>query len=167
MRRILLLASLCILALGPVFSLHAQAYKVTNLVSDGSVTATTMDSNFQNPWGISVSPTWWISTANPGFNNVVNASTNAIMFKVAVSPGSTAFKTGSPAGSVTTSGASGMVLSNGAKASFLFSTLDGTISGWNGALGTNTPNTLIAINNSSTGACYPGLALLNSNATTS
>ena len=167
MRRIsLLLASLSILAMAPVHS-HAQAYKVTNLVSDGSVTATTMDPTFQNPWGISVSPTWWINTANTGFNYAVNAATDAIMFKVAVSPGSTAFKTGSPAGSVTTTGASGMVLSNGTKASFLFATLDGTISGWNGALGTNTPNTLIAINNSSTGACYPGLALLNSNATTS
>ena len=137
MRRIffLLLASFNILAVGPVPSLHAQAYQVTNLVSDGSVKATTMDPNFLNPWGMSVSPTWWISTANSGYNYVVNATTDAILFKVAVAPGSTSSMTGTPAGSVTTSGASGMVLSNGAKASFLFATLDGTISGWNGALG--------------------------------
>jgi uncharacterized protein (TIGR03118 family) len=169
MRRIilLLLASLGILILGSVPSLHAQAYKVTNLFSDGSVTATTMDPNFQNPWGISVSSTWWVSTANLGFNFVISPATSTSPFKVAVAPGSTAFPNGSPAGSVTTGGASGMVLSNGTKASFLFSTLDGTISGWNGLLGQATPTTLIAINNSSTGACYPGLALLNANATTS
>ncbi|HXS12435.1 MAG TPA: TIGR03118 family protein [Acidobacteriaceae bacterium] len=169
MRRVfvLLFAALCIVTAGPAPSLHAQAYKVTNLFSDGSVTATTMDPNFLNPWGISVSGTWWISAANSGFNFVVSSTTNASPFKVAVAPGSSSSKTGSPTGSVTTSGASGMVLSNGGKASFLFSTLDGTISGWNGALGQATPTTLIAVNNASAGACYPGLALLNANATTS
>lgn len=169
MRRILLLllASLSILSFGPVPSLHAQAYKVTNLVSDGSVTATTMDPNFLNPWGISVSGTWWMSAANSGQNFVVNATTNAILFRVDVPPGSSSSKTGVPAGSVTTSGASGMLLSNGIKASFLFSTLDGTISGWNNALGTNLAVPLIAINNNAAGACYPGLAILNASATAS
>ncbi len=169
MRRIvlLLLASLIIFISGPLPSLHAQAYKVTNLLSDGSVPATTMDPSFLNPWGISVSPTWWISTANSGDSFVVNATTDAIVFRVLVPPASSSSTTGTPAGSVTTAGASGMVLSNGTKASFLFSTLDGTISGWNNLLGTNLAVPLIAINNSSAGASYPGLALLNVNATTS
>ena len=169
MRRIvlLLLASLSILTVGPVPSLHAQAYKVTNLLSDGSVPATTMDPSFLNPWGISVSPTWWISTANSGENFIVNATTDAIVFRVLVPPASASSMTGTPAGSVTTSGASGMILSNGTKASFLFSTLDGTISGWNNLLGMNLAVPLIAINNASAGASYPGLALLNVNATTS
>ena len=169
MRRILLLllASLSTLITAPVLSLHAQAYQVTNLVSDGSVKATTMDPNFLNPWGISVSPTWWISAANSGQNFVVNASTNAILFRVNVPPASASSMAGTPAGSVTTAGASGMVLSNGVKASFLFSTLDGTISCWNSVLGTNLAVPLIAINNSAAGASYPGLAILNANATTS
>lgn len=169
MRRIffLLLASFSILAVGPVPSLHAQAYQVTNLVSDGSVKATTMDPNFLNPWGMSVSGTWWISTANSGFNYVVPSTTDAIAFKVVVPPASTSSMTGTPAGSATTGGASGMVLSNGTKASFLFSTLDGTIDGWNSKLGMNLAVTLVAINNSSAGASYPGLAILNANATTS
>ena len=169
MRRILflLLASLAILTLAPVAASHAQAYKVANLFSDGSVTATTMDPNFQNPWGISVSPTWWINTANTGFSYVVSPATSTSPFKVVVPPATTAFPTGSPAGVVTTGGASGMVLSNGTKAAFLFATLDGAIFGWNNGLGQNGAVTLIAINNSSTGACYPGLALLNANATTS
>jgi uncharacterized protein (TIGR03118 family) len=54
-----------------------------------------------------------------------------------------------------------MLLPNGTKASFLFSTLDGTISGWNSKLGTAGAISQAAINNSAAGASYPGLAILN------
>src|SRR5215467_2053147 len=122
MRRILLLllASLILLGASPVISMHAQAYTVTNLFSDGSVTAVNKDPGFLNPWAISSSGTWWISTANTGFNYVISSATNASTVHIMVPPGS-GTGTGTPAGSVTTSGASGMLLSNGAKASFLFS----------------------------------------------
>ena len=66
-----------------------------------------------------------------------------------------------PAGSVTTAGAVPLLLPNGIKASFLFSTLDGAIAGWNSALGTNGAVAQIAINNSAAGASYPDLAILN------
>ena len=160
-----LLAALAtaLFAVHPVCSAHAQvagAYKVTNLISDGSVPATVMDSSFVNPWAMSVSGTWWISTANTGFNYVVSSTTSAISFKVVVPPGS-GTGSGLPAGSVTTTGATGVVLPNGTKASFLFATLDGTISGWNSKLGTAGAVCQIVINNSSAGASYPGLALLN------
>ncbi len=140
----------------------AQAYKVTNLVSDGSVAAPTMDANFINPWAMSISGTWWMSTQGSGYSYVVPASSGTISFKVVIpaASGSTT-ATGSPAGAVTTAGTTGMILPNGTKASFLFSTLDGTISGWNSKLGTNGAVAEIAINNSSAGASYPGLAILN------
>jgi uncharacterized protein (TIGR03118 family) len=140
----------------------AQSYKVTNLVSDGSVPAVTTDANFKNPWAISTSGTFWISTANTGFNYVIPATTSAISFKVIV-PTAAAPNTapGLPAGSVTTGGAVGMLLSNATKASFIFSTLDGTISGWNSKLGTANAISTIMVNNSSAGASYPGLAILN------
>jgi uncharacterized protein (TIGR03118 family) len=143
----------------------AGAYKVTNLRSDGSVPANFTDPNFINPWAISVSGTWWISAQVKGYNYVVSATPNpgSSPFKVIVPP-ATGTGTGSPAGSVTTAGATGMILSNGTKASFLFSTLDGTISGWNLPLGTSTsapPVTLIAINNHAAGAIYPGMAIIN------
>lgn len=48
-----------------------------------------------------------------------------------------------------------------------FSTLDGAIYGWNSALGTKGAQTLVAIDNSSAGASYPGLAIINPTATTS
>jgi uncharacterized protein (TIGR03118 family) len=141
------------------------AYKVTNLVSDGSVPAAFTDSNFINPWAISDSGTWWISAEGNGLSYVV-ASTptpGTIGFRVNVPLASgAATPPGIPAGSVTTAGATGMILPNGTKASFLFSTLDGTISGWNSKLGTAGATAQIAINNSAAGAVYTGLAIVNS-----
>jgi uncharacterized protein (TIGR03118 family) len=148
-------------AIGLSVPAGAQSYKVTNIISDGSVPATTVDANFINPWGISASGTWWISTAGSGYNYAV-ASTGLISFKVIVpSAANNSTSVGFPAGSVTTGGATGMILPNGTKASFLFSTLDGTISGWNSKLGTANAVSQIVINNNASGASYNGLALLN------
>lgn len=139
----------------------AQAYKVANLVSDGSVPAVTTDPNFINPWAISASGTWWISAQGTGFNYVIPAA-GTVSFKVIVpNQSGLTTATGLPSGSVTTGGTVGMVLPNGTKASFIFSTLDGTISGWNSKLGTANAISQIAVNNSAAGASYPGLAILN------
>jgi len=146
-------------------SAGAQAYKVTNIISDGSVPAPAIEPNFINPWAISSSGTWWISAEGTGYNYVVpstgaTAGTKsfAVIVPTAKSPNTSP---GFPAGSVTTAGASGMILPNGTKASFIFSTLDGTISGWNSKLGTNNAVSQVVINNSAAGASYPGLAILN------
>ena len=138
------------------------AYKVTNLISDGSVTAAVTDANFINPWAISATGTWWIATAGTGYDYAIASATGTISFKVIV-PSAAAPNTanGFPSGSVTTGGATGMILPNGTKASFLFSTLDGSISGWNSKLGTANALSQVAINNSSAGASYTGLAIIN------
>jgi len=142
----------------------AGAYKVTNLISDGSVPANVTDSNFINPWAISTSGTWWISAQGTGYNYVVASTPNpgTINFKVVIPPASASATTpGEPAGSVTTAGAVGMILPNATKASFLFSSLDGTISGWNSKLGTANAVTQVVVNNSAAGAIYTGLAIIN------
>jgi uncharacterized protein (TIGR03118 family) len=137
------------------------AYQVTNLVSDGSVAATVTNASFINPWAISASGTWWIATQGSGLDYAIS-TVPAISFSVVVPAASgLTTATGNPAGSVTTGGATGMLLPNGTKASFLFSTLDGTISGWNSKLGTAGAISQIAINNSAAGASYPGLAIIN------
>ena len=137
------------------------AYKVTNIISDGSVPAITIDPNFIDPWGMSTSGNWWISTNVTGYNYVV-PSTGVIAFKVIVPAASgLTTATGQPTGSVTTGGATGMILPNATKASFLFSTLDGTISGWNNKLGTANAISQMVVNNSATNAVYTGLALVN------
>jgi uncharacterized protein (TIGR03118 family) len=151
---------LAFISVVPALPSGAQSYKVTNIISDGSVPAPVMDASFLNPWAMSVSGTWWISTANSGYNYVVPAATGTIAFKVIV-PQPNGTGNGAPAGSVTTAGAVGMVMPNGAKASFMFSTLDGTITGWNSRLGTNNALCQILINNNAAGAVYPGMAILN------
>ena len=153
----LALATTCLPAAAQV----GGAYQVTNLVSDGSVTATVMDAHFINPWAISASGTWWIATQGSGLDYAIT-TVPAVNFSVVVpaASGSTT-AIGSPAGSVTTGGTTGMILPNLTKASFLFSTLDGTISGWNTKLGTAGAISQIVINNSSAGASYPGLAIIN------
>ena len=74
---------------------------------------------------------FWINTNVTGFSYVNDASGN-IQFKATIPPAS-GTGPGSPTGTVATSGEpSSFPLANHQPALFLFSTLDGTISGWNG-----------------------------------
>jgi uncharacterized protein (TIGR03118 family) len=150
----------------PAAAQTAGTYSVTNLLSDGSVAATTTDANFINPWGMSNSGTFWISTQGTGLNYVVSPA-GVLNFKVtipAAAGGTTAV--GTPTGSVTTGAAPGLLLPNGTKASFLFSSLDGIITGWNSKLGTAGAVVQTVINNSSAGAVYTDIALItNANGT--
>jgi uncharacterized protein (TIGR03118 family) len=141
-------------------------YQVTNLLSDGSVPANVTDAKFLNPWAISATGTWWISTEASGLNYVVSstaATVGTVSFKVTV-PAAGTTNPGFPTGSVTTGGspATALILPspNNTKANFLFSTIDGTISGWNGVVGQN-GICVVVINNSASGASYNGLALIN------
>jgi uncharacterized protein (TIGR03118 family) len=172
------LLAACLLATAialPAFAQTAGTYAVTNLVSDGSVAAPIMDPNFINPWGVTNS-TFWINTQATGLDYVVSPTnfipftppaTPAIAFKItipAATGGSTA--TGSPTGAAATGAATGFVLPNGTKASFLFASLDGIITGWNSKLGMAGAVAQVAINNSTAGAVYTGLALAtNTNGT--
>ncbi|MCU1292436.1 MAG: hypothetical protein JWP08_1286 [Bryobacterales bacterium] len=173
-RRNLLAVSVLTIAI-PAAAQTAGTYAVTNLVSDGSVPATITDANFINPWGITNS-TFWINAQATGFDYVVSPTnfppftppaTPAIAFKISIpaaSGGTTA--TGSPTGAASTGAATGFVLPNGTKASFLFASLDGIITGWNSKLGTAGAVAQAAINNSAAGAVYTDLALVtNTNGT--
>ncbi|WP_158792498.1 TIGR03118 family protein [Granulicella sp. L60] len=136
----------------------AGSYQATNILSDGSVTATATDPNFINPWGVSVGPAFWINTQATGFDYVATA-TGTIPFKVSI-PAASGTGTGVPSGTVFNASGAGFNLPNGSASTFLFSTLDGTISGWNSALGTTNSVAQIAINNSANNAVYTDMALL-------
>jgi hypothetical protein len=136
----------------------AGSYQATNLISDGSVTAAVTDPQFINPWGVSVGPAFWINTQSTGLDYVATA-TGSIPFKVVI-PAAAGTGTGTPTGTVFTGSATGFKLPNGSPATFLFSTLDGTISGWNSALGTSNSVAQITINNSGNSAVYTDMALL-------
>jgi hypothetical protein len=144
----------------------AGTYQVTNIISDGSVPALATDPHFINPWGISIGADFWINTQATGLDYVALTS-GSIPFTVTIpaeTGGTTA--TGTPTGTVFYSG-TGFVLTNGAPAIFLFSSLDGIITGWNVGLGTTSASVAqVAIDNSAAGAVYTDMALLtNANGT--
>src|SRR5271163_3342740 len=170
-RKILALGLMATAGLLPAVAQTAGTYSVTNLVSDGSVPATITDANFINPWGVT-NATFWINTQGTGLNYVISPTnfppftppaTPAIAFKVvipAATGGTTA--TGTPTGAASVGAATGFVLPDGVKASFLFASLDGIITGWNSKLGTTVippPVTQVVVNNNAAGAVYTGLAL--------
>ena len=138
----------------------AGVYTVTPILSDAAIAGAnpTIDAGFVNPWGISGGNTLWINTNGTGFSYLSSVAGVLGTFKAIVPPAS-GTGTGTPTGTVQ-NGTAGFILSNAAKASFLFSTLDGTISGWNGALSATGNRSLIAINNSSKTAVYTDLALV-------
>jgi uncharacterized protein (TIGR03118 family) len=134
----------------------AGSYSLTNIISDGYVPATVTDPGFVDPWGISGPTDFWIDTAVTGYSYVSFAN-GAIQFKTAV-PAAKGTGTGQPTGTVFNS-TTGFLLSNGSKASFLFASLDGSIWGWNGKLGTTGSISLKAIDNSAAKAVYTDIAL--------
>lgn len=139
----------------------AGAYQATNIISDGSVSAAATDPNFVNPWGISDAPgqVFWINTNATGLDYLATP-TGSIPFKVII-PTATGSGTGTPTGTVFNGVATDFVLTNGSHASFLFCTLDGLITGWNGKLGTNNSITQIVVNQSANNASYTDMAIVN------
>jgi uncharacterized protein (TIGR03118 family) len=137
----------------------AQAdYVQTNLVSDGAVAAAHTDANLKNPWGMSLSggSPFWVSDQVTGVSTLytVNATNNGTPAALVVTiPG------GSPTGQVFNSTTSDFQLNDSAKASFLFSTLGGTLSGWNNGEGMTAQQVA-----SVAGAVFAGLALGNNGA---
>jgi uncharacterized protein (TIGR03118 family) len=120
-----------------------NSYSQINLVSDGAVSGTTTDTHLKNPWGLSRSAGsyWWASDANTGVSTLYSGS-GQVQSLVVTIPTATGTGTGSPTGTV----ADG--------SSFVFDTLDGTISQWTGGT-----SAVIKINNHSKGAVYTGLTL--------
>ncbi|HEY4379907.1 MAG TPA: TIGR03118 family protein [Acidobacteriaceae bacterium] len=162
--RTLLIAGLIAAVGAPCSIASAQTagtYQVTPIITDTAIagTTTTVDAAFINPWGISGGNTLWINTANTGFSYLSSVTGVLGAFKATVPPAS-GTGTGLPSGTIQNTTASGFVLSNGTKASFLFSTLDGTISGWNSATSATGNHAIIQVNNSSSGASYTDMALV-------
>ena len=133
----------------------AQFYAQRNLVSDGAVPAALVDPNLVNAWGLASSPTspWWISDNGTGRSTLYNVSTGAIPLIVTV-PGARGQQS-APTGLVW-NGGTGFVVNNGAgtgPARFIFSSEDGTISGFRGV------PVVLVVDNSASGAVYKGLAI--------
>jgi uncharacterized protein (TIGR03118 family) len=147
-----LLPALALLQLTAAPPAGAQVtFQQTNLVSDIPGLAAHTDPNLKNPWGVSFAPTSpiWVSDQVTGKATLYNGSGTPQSLIVTI-PG------GNPTGQLFNSTASDFVLPVGGKSLFLFASLNGTISGWNGGSGT-TAQTVAT----HAGSVYTGLTLGN------
>jgi uncharacterized protein (TIGR03118 family) len=146
-----------------------SAYVQTNLISSQPGVAPNTNANLQNAWGIAFPPAgpFWVNSNNTGLSFLVDGTGAPIAALPQVTiPLPTATRgdnnpngTSAPTG-IFWNGTSGFVVpADKAAANFVFDTEDGTIVGWNGALGTTAS---IVVDNShvgpNNGAVYKGLA---------
>jgi len=155
----------CVIALVSASGLLlADEYSQINLVSDISGLANTTDPNLLDPWGVSFSATspFWVSNQASGTTTLYDGDGNKRSLTVSIpnlggAPGSV---NNGPAGQVFNigGGTSFLLAGAGSGADFIFAKLDGSISGWNGGVGTTAK-----IEASTAGASYTGLAIATVN----
>jgi uncharacterized protein (TIGR03118 family) len=145
-------------------------YERTDLVSNQPGVAPNTDPHLVNGWGLVALPTspWWVSDNGTGFSTLYNGSGQQIQLFVTVppAPGSPAGTLGTPTGivgNISTNPTDFTITENGvsARSIFIFATLDGTISGWNPAIGgaTGDSHATLAADRSNVDAVYTGLAI--------
>jgi uncharacterized protein (TIGR03118 family) len=132
-------------------------YSQTNLVSNTAGVGKTTDTQLSNPWGISIFPgqDFWIANNNGGTSTLYDAQGNKNTLVVTI-PGAAKNPNGNcspgcPTGTVANT--NGSYFGGG---SFIFDTEDGIIANWTGGT-----SAVVAFDNSTSGAVYKGLALLN------
>jgi uncharacterized protein (TIGR03118 family) len=157
MRSTRILFVVCLtLALMFASSAAMAQYTVTNLVSNVPGKAQHLDSLLVNGWGLAYGPggPFWLSDEGTGWSTLYTGRGVKEGLEVVV-PSENGKGTGSPTGIVFNGSSEFNV--QGWPSIFLFDTLDGTISGW--APQSNPNDAIIAVDNSSSGAIYTGLAI--------
>jgi uncharacterized protein (TIGR03118 family) len=144
----------------------AQAqYQLTTLVSNQvNPLIPTIDPLLANPWGLarSAGSPWWISDNDTGWSTLYNAAGAQVALRVVIpTAGNGPIEATGTNGPGTPTG----IVSNGSKtdfqisgvaSSFIFATLDGTISAWPGL---NKNLATLVVDNSAQNASYTGLAI--------
>ena len=148
-----------VLALVMGAACFGQHYTQTNLVSNTTGVAPVTDPQLINPWGISRgsgSP-WWVSDNATGFSTLYNgagAKQSLIVTIPPADPNNKNTPTGTPTGTIFNGSQTDFLLAPGKPAVFLFSTIDGTIAGWNPAVAV-TPAVIVV--KTTDGSSYTGL----------
>lgn len=136
-------------------------YRRVNLVSDIAGVAEFTDPNLVNPWGLVVVPSSgrvWVSDNGAGVSTLYDANGTPRSLVVTVAP---------PAGSTNPAAPTGMIGNdtgafviskgtNSAPALFIWSTEDGTVSGWNPAV--DPSNAVLVIDHAASNSVYKGIA---------
>jgi len=136
-----------------------QHYTKTNLVSNASGVAPVTDPQLINPWGISRgsgSP-WWVSDNATGLSTLYNGAGAKQSLIVSVPPADPNNKntpTGTPTGTIFNGSQKDFLLAPAKPALFLFSTIDGTIAGWNPTVAAALAVTVVKTTD---GSSYTGL----------
>jgi uncharacterized protein (TIGR03118 family) len=152
-----------------VITTASAQYVRTDLVSNQPGVAPNTDPHLVNAWGLVSLPTspWWVSDNGTGFSTLYTATGQQVPLFVSIppAPASPAGTLGTPTGivgNISTVPTDFTITENGvsARSIFIFATLDGTISGWNPTIGGGSGNShaTIAVDRSSAGAVYTGLA---------
>jgi uncharacterized protein (TIGR03118 family) len=140
-------------------------YRLTNLVSNQLDShAPTIDPLLANPWGLarSAGSPWWIADNDTGWSTLYTATGTQEALRVVVpTAGNGPVEAaggngpGTPTGIVFNGSKTDFQVS-GVSSSFIFATLDGTISAWPG---TNKNLATLVVDNSAGKASYTGLAI--------
>ncbi len=148
---------LALVAASPAAARVANAYQVTNLVSDQLGVAPTVDPALVNPWGLVAGPTtpWWVADNLTNLSTLYGGAGNKIALEVSVPGGPTGVVFNGGTGFVVTDGTS-----SGA-ARFIFVTMAGQIRGWSPAVPSPAPSTQteVGADRSGVDASYTGLAI--------
>jgi len=136
-----------------------QNYNQINLVSNTSGVAPVTDPQLINPWGISrgTGSPWWISDNATGFSTLYNGAGTKQSLIVTIPPSDPNNKntpTGTPTGTIANGSQTDFLLAPGKPALFLFSTIDGTIAGWNPTVAATNAVTVVKTTD---GSSYTGL----------
>jgi uncharacterized protein (TIGR03118 family) len=165
--------------LSALLTITASAqYKRTDLASNQPGVAPTTDQHLVNGWGLTALPAspFWVSDNGTGFSTLYTGTGQQVPLFVTVppAPASPAGTLGTPTGTVgniSTNPTDFTITENGmsGQSSFIFATLDGTISGWNPTVDGINPTTrvshaTIAADRSNVGAVYTGLAIATNQA---
>src|SRR5262249_29019002 len=139
--------------------LLSGGFAQVNLASDVPGLARVTDPNLVNPWGIAFSPTgpFWLADNGSGVSDLLDGRGQPVPLVVTIP--SAAGSGSTPTGTVFNGGTGFVISENGgaAPSRFLFAAEDGTIAGWTAIV--DPTRALAAVDNSSSGAVYKGLAL--------
>jgi uncharacterized protein (TIGR03118 family) len=121
----------------------AQHYTQVNLDANIPGAAEATDPQLINGWGLARSSgsTWWVSDEATGFATLYDGAGAKQSLVVTIpksNPNDPTFPTGTPTGVISNGSKVDFLLAPNKSAAFIFSTLDGTIAGWNPNVG-NTP----------------------------
>jgi len=144
-----------------------QHYTQTNLVSNTPGIAEGADPQLVNSWGLTRGPgsAWWVSDNVSGVATLYNgpgAKQSLVVTIPPADPANTKSPTGTPTGTIFNGSSTDFLLAPGMPALFLFSTLDGTIAGWNPNVGlpqgAAAPSThAVTVVNTKNSSTYTGL----------